>query len=86
MTSKRPPGPPPFPPELGAYRPSEEKGIVNNRATVGGPQPAELERMLKLANQKLAEQDAWIKERRARINSSLAMLDADFGRLLNSGK
>jgi argininosuccinate lyase len=60
--------------------------IVNNRATVGGPQPPELERMLKLANQKLAEQDAWIKEKHARINSSLAKLDADFGKLLNSGK
>jgi argininosuccinate lyase len=60
--------------------------IVNNRATVGGPQPAELDRMLKLANQKLAEQDAWIKEKRARINSSLAKLDADFAKLLNSGK
>jgi len=52
--------------------------IVNNRATVGGPQPAALERMLKLANQKLSEQDAWLKEKRDRINSSLARLDADF--------
>jgi len=60
--------------------------IVNNRATVGGPQPAELDRMLKLANQKLVEQDTWIKEKRAKINASLAKLDADFGKLLNSGK
>lgn len=59
--------------------------IVNNRATVGGPQPAELERMLKVANTKLAEQDAWIKQKRARINASLARLDADFNKLLNSG-
>lgn len=59
--------------------------IVNNRATVGGPQPAELERMLKLANRKLAEQDAWLKERRDRINTSQAKLDADFAKLLNSG-
>ena len=59
--------------------------IVNNRATVGGPQPAELERMLKIANKKLTEQDAWIEEKRARINASLARLDADFDKLLNSG-
>ena len=59
--------------------------IVTNRATVGGPQPAELARMLKIANQKLAEQDAWIKEKRAKINASLAKLDADFDKLLNSG-
>jgi len=49
--------------------------IVNNRATVGGPQPAELDRMLKIANQKLAEQDGWIKEKRSRINAALAKLD-----------
>lgn len=60
--------------------------IVNNRATVGGPQPAELERMLKLANRKLSEQDAWLKEKRDRINTSLAHLDADFAKLLSSGK
>jgi argininosuccinate lyase len=60
--------------------------IVTNRATVGGPQPAELHRMLKLANQKLAGQDAWIRGKRDRINSSLTKLDTDFGKLLNSGK
>jgi argininosuccinate lyase len=60
--------------------------IVNNRATVGGPQPAELDRMLKLASQKLMEQDAWIKEKRTKINSSLAMLDTDFKKLWHSGK
>ena len=30
--------------------------IIRNRATVGGPQPAEMERMLKAAQQKLAQQ------------------------------
>ncbi|MBN1471294.1 MAG: argininosuccinate lyase [Syntrophaceae bacterium] len=60
--------------------------IVNNRATVGGPQPAELDRMLNIANQKLVEQDAWIKGKRAKIKNSLAKLDADFDKLLNSGK
>ena len=60
--------------------------IVNSRATVGGSQPAELDRMLKLANQKLAEQDAWIKEKRAKISASLAKLDADFAKLMDSGK
>lgn len=60
--------------------------IVSNRATVGGPQPAELARMLNLANQKLTEQDAWIKEKRAKINASLAKLEADFAKLLKSGK
>ena len=60
--------------------------IVNNRATVGGPQPAELDRMLKLANKKLVEQDTWIKEKRVKINSSLAKLDTDFDKLLGGAK
>jgi argininosuccinate lyase len=59
--------------------------IVNNRATVGGPQPAEMARMLKAAKQKLAQQAAWVKEKRAKINSSLARLDADFDTLVKRG-
>jgi argininosuccinate lyase len=56
--------------------------IVNNRATVGGPQPAELDRMLKLAIRTMAQQSTWIKEKRTRIDTSLARLDSDFGKLL----
>jgi argininosuccinate lyase len=59
--------------------------IVNNRATVGGPQPAEMARMLKAAKQKLAQQEAWVKEKRATINSSLAKLDGDFDKLVKRG-
>ncbi|RZL53472.1 MAG: argininosuccinate lyase [Variovorax sp.] len=60
--------------------------IVRERATVGGPQPSEMDRMLKGANQRIAQQDAWIQEKRARIAASLARLDADFGRLLAGGR
>jgi argininosuccinate lyase len=56
--------------------------IVNHRATVGGPQPAEMERMLKAAKQRLVQQDAWIKEKRARIDSSLGKLDQEFDKLV----
>ena len=52
--------------------------IINNRASAGGPQPAEMTRMLAAANQRLAEQDAWIKARRGRINAAMAKLDGDF--------
>ena len=55
--------------------------IVRNRASAGGPQPAEMARMLKLAQQNVAQQGEWVKARRARIASSLARLDADFERL-----
>jgi len=60
--------------------------IVANRATVGGPQPTELDRMLKEANRKLAEQDAWIKAKRTKIDTALDRLDADFAKLLPTGK
>jgi argininosuccinate lyase len=56
--------------------------IVNNRRTIGGPQPAEMERMLSAANTRLEQQDEWIKQRRAKIDTSLAVLDRDFGKLV----
>jgi argininosuccinate lyase len=59
--------------------------IVNARATVGGPQPAEMERMLGVARGRIAEQKEWIAAHRKRIDQSLAKLDADFDRLVRDG-
>lgn len=56
--------------------------IVSNRASVGGPQPAEMTRMLQEARQKLEEQREWIAQKRGAIDAALARLDADFARLL----
>ncbi len=56
--------------------------IVNHRVTRGGPQPAEMERMLKEADQQLAQRDNWITTTRGTIDASLARLDRDFGKLL----
>jgi argininosuccinate lyase len=58
--------------------------IIRHRTTVGGPQPAEMERMLAAADKNLAQQGDWIKASRARIDSSLARLDNDFARLLKN--
>ena len=55
--------------------------IVRNRATAGGPQPAEMTRMLAAARQEVSAQEAWIRDRRQRIDDALASLDADFTRL-----
>ncbi|MBN8749541.1 Argininosuccinate lyase [Xylophilus ampelinus] len=60
--------------------------IVKHRASAGGPQPAEMARMLKAANGQLAAQAEWIQARRTRIATSLARLDADFDRLTASGR
>ncbi len=55
--------------------------IIRNRATAGGPQPAEMTRMLAAAKQTLVEQAGWIQARRNRIDGALAALDADFSGL-----
>lgn len=60
--------------------------IVKHRASAGGPQPAEMARMLKAAQGQLAQQAEWIQARRTRIAASLARLDADFDRLAASGR
>ena len=56
--------------------------IVRDRVTAGGPQPAEMARMLAEASTTISEQDVWIGEQRGRINAALAALDFDFGKLL----
>lgn len=56
--------------------------IVRDRATSGGPQPAEMKRMLSEADQAVAGQDAWIKAQRGRIDGALASLDGDFSKVL----
>ncbi len=55
--------------------------IIKHRASVGGPQPVEMDRMLKVASQNLVQQNEWIKDKRAKINASLARLDRDFDKL-----
>ncbi|MDQ1078104.1 lyase family protein [Pseudoroseomonas cervicalis] len=56
--------------------------IIRNRATSGGPQPAEMTRMLAAARENLAAQQRWTEERRGRIDAALAALDGEFRKLL----
>ncbi|RFC65986.1 argininosuccinate lyase [Fulvimarina endophytica] len=56
--------------------------IVKNRATIGGPQPSEMTRMLAAADEALLAQETWIETRTTRIDDSLERLDKDFQALL----
>jgi argininosuccinate lyase len=60
--------------------------IVRQRATSGGPQPAEMTRMLAAAKRDIAGQGDWIRGRRGAIDSALARLDADFAQLLPAAR
>jgi len=56
--------------------------IIEHRATAGGPQAAEMKRMIDAAKLDLVAQQAWIDEKRAAIANGLAQLDKDFEALL----
>jgi argininosuccinate lyase len=56
--------------------------IVRARATSGGPQPAEMERMLAAADGAVTQQAGWVNDHRQRIATALASLDSDFRKLL----
>ena len=56
--------------------------IVRGRATSGGPQPAEMKRMLDEATARLDRQESWVVERQDHIDAALGRLDADFQSLL----
>ncbi|MNW15140.1 hypothetical protein D3C71_2135590 [compost metagenome] len=49
--------------------------------TAGGPQPKEMARMIALSQQRLAQEDQWIAERRNRVAAAAQQLDRDFARL-----
>ncbi|TDZ48318.1 Argininosuccinate lyase [Colletotrichum trifolii] len=57
-------------------------GIINRRATSGGPQPDEMQRMIANSEQKLENLKDWVKDSRNRIEGSLQALDEAFNGLL----
>lgn len=52
--------------------------IVNNRATTGGPQPAEMTRMLGQAQKNLAGHQQWTEGKISVINDAERLLNSDF--------
>ncbi|ETS73077.1 hypothetical protein PFICI_15252 [Pestalotiopsis fici W106-1] len=56
--------------------------VVQNRATTGGPQPTEMSRMLKEAQDRVRGLKAWRSAQSSYIESSLSRLEVDFQKLL----
>lgn len=55
--------------------------IVANRRTAGGPQPAEMAKMLASSQAQLKANSAWVKAQRERISAAAATLEKDFERI-----
>jgi argininosuccinate lyase len=60
--------------------------IVNNRATIGGPQPKEMARMIAVAKEKIDMQIKWADDRQRVITTALERLDNDFDKLSADSK
>lgn len=72
-----------FPLSEDAFRAAlDPVNVIRNRATSGGPQPAEVERMIAENRTRLAAQAQWIDDRRSHIETALSTLDTDFSALL----
>ena len=58
------------------------RNMIDAAKGIGGPQPAELARMLGQAKTRLADDDAWLAGRHAALEGAAAALDAAFSALL----
>lgn len=56
--------------------------IVRNRKVKGGPQPAELDKMIQMAKEELADTKAWTEETEKKLASAEQKLNQDFNKLL----
>lgn len=55
--------------------------MVMSRAGLGGPQASEVNRMLSDQRQRLAEDAAWVRSRKADVRQALASLETAFAQL-----
>ena len=56
--------------------------MVRTRVGIGGPQPAEVERMLGAAQSQLRSDKAWMQGTRQKLKDADARLDTAFSRLV----
>lgn len=65
--------------EVAFRRTLSPTNMVHTRVGVGGPQPAEVQRMLANARDALARDQRWLDSRRLKLTQSDALLDRAFG-------
>lgn len=56
--------------------------IVRNRKVKGGPQPVELDKMIQMAKDDLADNEAWTEETENKLSAAEKKLNQDFNKLL----
>lgn len=61
----------------------DPRAIVNSRAVKGGPQPAELDVMLRSSRRKLAQNCRWLQQAQQRLQQAEERLNSDFDKLLS---
>lgn len=59
----------------------EPAGIVQGRATLGGPQPSEISKMLTAGRKRLEENQRWLQRRQAQLQAADRRLQSDFQQL-----
>jgi len=58
------------------------EGMIAAAQGLGGPQPAEVARMLEVGKKRLAEDQEWLRDARARLASARQRLDSAFNALV----
>lgn len=56
--------------------------IVHNRKVKGGPQPAELDKMISMAQKDLADNENWVSRQEEKLSAAENKLNADFQEML----
>ncbi|MBN7822547.1 hypothetical protein, partial [Bowmanella yangjiangensis] len=62
------------------------RSMVETRKGTGGPQPAEVKRMLAEAGKRLRADESWMSERRQQLSKADVALDKAFAKLLPASR
>lgn len=82
ITKEYPSANPELPMPLERFRATlDPVAIINNRKTVGGPQPAEIEKMLAVLHERNKQHTKWLEKQANQITNSLQNLESEFNKI-----